>query len=138
MISAKPNMPIAIDDEVDAVGELRNAEAVARDAGIDVGADQAEHQTEHHHGDRLEERAVASTTDGNEPSTISEKYSAGPNSKRDLGERRREQRDQHGRDRAGEERADRGDRQRSARPCPAAPSGSRRARSRPRTIRPAG
>ena len=53
----------------------------------------------------------ASTTAAISPSTISEKYSAGPNLKRDLGQRRGEPGDQQGGHGAGEERADRGDRQ---------------------------
>ena len=60
----------------------------------------------------LRTEPLASTTAKIRPSTISEKYSAGPNSSASAGQRRAERRDQHGRDAAGEERADRGDRER--------------------------
>ena len=45
---------------------------------------------------------LASTTANTRPSTISEKYSAGPEQQRERGQRRAERRDQHGRDATGE------------------------------------
>ena len=58
MISTMPNMPITSGQEVDAVPQLRDAERVAREAAVDVGADQAEQQADQHHADRLDHRAV--------------------------------------------------------------------------------
>jgi hypothetical protein len=57
MISAKPNTPIATPTKPDAVGQFRDVEGEARDARVDVGADQAEQQAEHDHADRLDQRA---------------------------------------------------------------------------------
>ena len=62
----------------------------------------------------LSTEPFASTTAKIRPSTISEKYSAGPNSSASRGQRRAERRHQHGRDAAGKERADGGDRERRA------------------------
>ena len=45
--------------EVQPVGIFRDAEGEARRAGIDVGADEAEQQAEHHHGQRLEDASRA-------------------------------------------------------------------------------
>ena len=62
----------------------------------------------------LSTEPLASTTAKIRPSTISEKYSAGPNSSATAGQRRAERRHQHGGDAAGEERADGGDGERRA------------------------
>ena len=43
--------------EADPVGQFRNVEAKARNAGIDVGTDQPEQQAEHDHRDGLDQRA---------------------------------------------------------------------------------
>ena len=42
--------------KANAVGELRNVKAETRHAGVDVGADQTQQQTQHDHGNRLEQR----------------------------------------------------------------------------------
>ncbi len=60
----------------------------------------------------LRTEPCASATEQISPSTMSAKYSAGPNSSASCGERRREQGDDHGREGAGEERAERRRRQR--------------------------
>ncbi len=54
------------DDEADAVGELRQAERVARDAGVDVGADQPEQEPDHDHGAGVQERAAGQHDRGDE------------------------------------------------------------------------
>ena len=86
----------------------------------------------------LSSEPLASTTEATRPSTISEKYSAGPNWSATLGQRRREQRDQQRGDRAGEERADRGGGQRRAGPALPRHLVAVERGDRPRTIRPAG
>ena len=68
-------------DEADAVGQFGDVEAVARHAGVDVGADHAEQQARMIIAIALQQRAEASTTAPIRPSTMSEKYSAGPNMK---------------------------------------------------------
>ena len=45
-------------DQFDAVLEMEHPEGEAFGAGLHVGADNAEHQTEHGHGDALERRAA--------------------------------------------------------------------------------
>ena len=66
-------------DEADAVGELRDAEGEARDAGIDVGADEPSSRPRTIMAIALSSDPCASTTAPIRPSTMSEKYSAGPN-----------------------------------------------------------
>ena len=58
MNSAMPNRPSASADDLDAVEQLGEAEGEARRAGLDVGADDADRQAEHRHGDALERRAA--------------------------------------------------------------------------------
>ena len=58
MISATPNMPIATTTKPMPSASSGMPKVKRSDAGVDVGADQAEQQAEHHHGDRLEQRAA--------------------------------------------------------------------------------
>ena len=58
MISTMPNMPDDQGKEVDAVPDRRDAERVAREPAVDVGADETEQQADQHHPDRLDHRAV--------------------------------------------------------------------------------
>ena len=79
-------------DEADAVGQLRNAEGEARDAGIDVGADDAEQQAEHDHRDRLEQRAVRQHDGADQAQHHQRKIFGRAELQRELGERRRDTR----------------------------------------------
>ena len=80
MISAKPNTPMATTAKPMPSDSSGMSNAMRDCAGFDVGADHRQQQAQQHHGERLEDRALASTTAKHRPSTISEKYSAGPNS----------------------------------------------------------
>ena len=84
----------------------------------------------------LSSEPEASATEATRPSTMSEKYSAGPNSSATLAKGGANKRQDHGGDGAGEERAQGGGRQRLAGAAVAWPSGSRRSRSPPRRISP--
>ena len=116
------------DDEADAVGELRDVEGEAQHARIDVGADDAEQQPQHHHGDRLDERAVREHGRRDQAEHHEREIFRRPELQRDLGERRRGDGDDQRRDAAGEERADARRWPAPARRGPGAPSGSRRGR----------
>ena len=72
-------------------------------------------QAQHDHRDRLDERAVREHHRGDEAQHHQREVVGGAELQRELGERRREARDEHGRDAAGEERAERRDAERLAR-----------------------
>ena len=118
MISENPNTPIASTHEADAVGQFDDVERHAGLAGLDVGADHREQQSGRIIAIALPTEPFASTTANTRPSTISEKYSAGPNFSASFGQRLAERGDEHGGDAAGEERSDA---QRSPAPAPARP-----------------
>ena len=65
--------------EADAVGEFRDVEGHAPGAGLEVGADHRHQQAGKIMAIALSTEPFASTTAKIRPSTISEKYSAGPN-----------------------------------------------------------
>ena len=73
MISAMPNTPIDQRHEADAVEQIADVEGVARVAGVDVGADEAQQHAEEDHAERLEIEPRASTMANTRPSAISEK-----------------------------------------------------------------
>ena len=58
MTSATPNMPMASAAKLMPSASAGIPKVKRMLAGIDVGADQAEQQAEHHHGDRLAQRAA--------------------------------------------------------------------------------
>ena len=96
-------------DDAEAVGELRNAEVEARDARIDVGADDAEQQPEDDHRNRLDQRAVREH-DGTDQAQHHQREIFGrAELQRELGQRDRNGGDEHRRDAAGEERPERRD-----------------------------
>ena len=57
-ISAKPNMPMAMHGDIDAVGDLAPAERQALLAGLEIGADGREQDADQDDGDRLQHRAA--------------------------------------------------------------------------------
>ena len=112
MISAKPNSPIATvakprpSASSGMLKAIRDAPVSMSDPTIDSSRPNTIIAI------AFSTDPLASTTAKIRPSTISEKYSAGPNASASLVRGRAEHGDQHGGDAAGEERADRGDRQR--------------------------
>ena len=103
--------------EVEPVGDLRQVEGEARRAGLDVGADQAQQQAQHDHGERLEQRARGQRHRGHQAQHHQREILGRAELERHVGKRRREQRQDHGRHRAGEERAQGGGRQGLAGPA---------------------
>ena len=65
--------------EVQPVGHFRHVEGEALGAGFDVAADQTQQQPRTIMVNALSSEPLASATEATSPSTISEKYSAGPN-----------------------------------------------------------
>ena len=102
------------DHEADAVRELGHAEGEAGRAGVDVGADHAEQQAEDDHPEGVQDRAVRQHDRGHEPEGHEREVLGRAEAQGDLGQRRREERDQDRRDGSGEERADRGGGERAA------------------------
>ena len=99
-------------DEADAVGQFGEAEAETLHARIDVGADEAEHQTQHHHRQRFHNVALRQHCRGDQPHQHQRKIFRRAKFEREARERRPEQRNQKRADGAGKERADGGNRQR--------------------------
>ena len=112
--------------ELDAVGEPGHPEIETAHAGIDVGAGEAEQKPEHHHGDRLDQRAVRQHHRGDQAAHHQREIFGRAELQRDGGERRRGDSDQQRRDAAGEERAERGNAERRPGAALRAPSGARR------------
>jgi len=77
MISAVPNMPIATTTKP-MPSEAPEVEGEAQHPGIDVRCPRWSSRPKDHHGDGLDERAMREHRRGTRPSTIREKYSAGP------------------------------------------------------------
>ena len=92
--------------EAEPVAELGQAEGEADDAGIHVGADEAEQDAEAHHGDGLDERAARQHNRGDETEHHQREIIRRTELERELGERRREEGDHQRRDAAGDEGAD--------------------------------
>ena len=115
-------------DEVQPVGIFADAEREARRAGVDVGADEAEQQAEHDHGQRLDDRAVGQRDRRDEADDHQREILGRAELQRDRGQRRREERDEEGRRpcRRRTSRSPRWPAPRRRGPC--APSGSRRSR----------
>ena len=82
------------------------------DAGIDVGADQAEQDAEADHGDRLEHRAARQHHGRDQAEHHQREIFGRAEFQRHLGKRRREIGDHQRGDAAGDERADGGDAER--------------------------
>ena len=93
---------------------LRDAEGVARQPAVDVGADEPEQQADQHHADRLDHRAVRQHDRGDEAEHHQREIIRRVELLRDRGERRAERRDEQRADAAGEERAERRDAERGA------------------------
>ena len=100
--------------EIEPVPKHRDAERVARGAAVDVGADEAEQEPDHDHGDRLDHRAVRQHHRGDEPEHHQREIVRRVELLGERGERRRERADEHRADAAGEERAERRHRERGA------------------------
>ncbi len=102
-------------DEFDAVGEPLEAEGEAADAGIDVGAGEAEQQPQHHHADGFHHRAARQHDGGDQAAHHQREIFRRPELRarwrraaapaKQMSKRR---------DAAGEERADGGDAERRA------------------------
>jgi hypothetical protein len=125
MISENPNVPHGDGADADAVDQLRHAEAVARDPGIHVGADQPDQQAQHDHRDRLDERAVREHDRGDEAQHHQREVVRGAELEGELRERRRERGDEERCHAAREERRERRDAERLPGLALARPSGSR-------------
>jgi hypothetical protein len=100
--------------DVNPVGQFRNAESEARSAGVAVGADETDQETEHDHGDRLDQRAMSQHHRGDEAEHHQREIFRRSERSAHFGERRRKRGDQRGRDAAREKRAECRHRQRSA------------------------
>ena len=87
MISAKPNNPIATLTIPRPSVSSGNAEVEARDAGVDVGADDAEQQAEHDHRDRLQQRAVGEHDGADQAEHHQRKIFGRPELERELRQR---------------------------------------------------
>ena len=124
--------------ELDAVGELGEVEGEALRRGLPVGADQAEQQPEHDHGDRLDHRAMRQHHRRDQAEHHQREIFRRAERLSDAGKRRRQHRD-HRRSPPCRRRtrpAPRPPAPRRRGPC--APSGGRRCRSPPTRFRPAG
>ena len=137
-ISAMPNRPMAIGAKSMPSRELGNVEGEALGAGVDVGADQAEQQAEEHHGDRLDDRAAGQHDGGDQAERHQRAVVGRAEFLRHARQRFGEHHDDDRADGAGEERADAPRSTAPRRRGRCAPSGSRRGRSRPTRLRPAG
>ena len=136
MISAVPNMPIATTTKPmpsDSSGMPKVKRSTPELTSVPIRPSSRPNTTM---AIALMSEPCASTVAATRPSTISEKYSAGPNLSATSASGGARDRDHQRGHAAGEERADRGDGERRARHGPAAPSGSRPGRSPPRTTRP--
>ncbi len=98
--------------EVDAVPQLRDAEGVAREPAVDVGADETQQQANQHHAHRLDHRAVREHDGGDEAEHHQGKIVGRVEFLRDRRQRRAEGGDEDRADAAGEERSERSDRKR--------------------------
>ena len=101
MISAKPNTPIATVAKPRPSASSGMLKAMRDGAGLDVGADHRQQQPGHDHRDRLRAPSLwpaPPRRSGRAPSARN--IRPGPNSQRELGQRRAERRDQHGRRRS--------------------------------------
>ena len=87
--------PHGDDDKADAVSQLREPEAVTRDAGIDIGAGQPKHETDDDHGDGVQQRAARQHDRGNQAERHQREVFGRTEPQRDIGQRWREQGDQH-------------------------------------------
>ena len=125
---AEPEHAHRDDDEVDAVGQFRQLEREARDAGVDVGADDPEQQAEHDHADRVQQRAAGQHDRRDQAQHHQREVFGRPELQRDFRSGGAASAIRKVHDRAGEERADRGGGERDAGAARCAPSGSRRAR----------
>ncbi|MNK94373.1 hypothetical protein D3C87_1145720 [compost metagenome] len=76
-------------DEAQAVGQLRNVEAVARHARVDVGAHQAQQQADQDHADGLEQRARSQYHGTDETEDHQREVFGRAELERDLRQRRR-------------------------------------------------
>jgi hypothetical protein len=92
-------------DEVDAVGQLGNVEAVTRHAGDDVGVDLTEQQAEDDHAQRLDQRARRQHHGADQAQHHQAEVFGRAELERQLGQRRREGRDDQRAHAAGEERS---------------------------------
>ena len=100
MTSAMPNMPMASATKLMPSASAGMPKVKRMRAGIDVGADQPEQQAEHHHGDRLAQRAARQHHRADQAEHHQREIIGRAELQRDLGERRREQRDHQRRERS--------------------------------------
>jgi hypothetical protein len=137
MISAKPNTPIAT-----ATKPMPSVSSgmpkLKRDTPEFTSVPtKAEQQAEHDHPDRLQQRTRREHDGADQAQHHQREVFGRTELEGEFGQRRRKRGDQNRCDAAGEERADRRDRRARGPRDPGAPSGSRRDRSRPKTIHPA-
>ncbi|MNI26530.1 hypothetical protein D3C73_802320 [compost metagenome] len=103
------------DGEVDTVLQFGNAEVVAGNARVDVGADHAQQQTQDDHRDCLGQRARSQHHGADQAQAHQREVLGGAELERHLSQRGSKRSQQQGRHATGKERAQRGDGQRGAR-----------------------
>ena len=135
-ISPSPNRPTATGTMPMPSPSSGMSKRIAEVAGHHVDADGAEQQPERRHQQRARQRGGRHVGEEDEAEHEQRGVFGRPEAQREIGERRREQRQHDHAERAGDERADRGDAQRRAGAALAAPWRSRRCRSSPRRPRP--
>jgi hypothetical protein len=115
---AKPNTPMAMTTKSMPSVSGGMSKAEARNAGIHVGADQAEQQAQHDHGEGLEQRTRSQHHGADQAQHHQREVFGGAELEGQLGQRRREGGQDQRRDAAGEEGAEAGRGQRDARRRP--------------------
>ena len=135
-ISAMPNTPMASTAKSMPSDRSINPESEAILAGLEVGADRGEQQSEHDHDDGFEHRAARQHDRKPEAEHHQPEIFGGPEQQREPGQRRADGRDDERGDRAREERRDRRDAERDSGLAFSRHLRARRAPSRPRSPRP--